>query len=102
MTVGFAHINQREIKYKNLPQTPYLTFSWTVGMTAGFGSYFKDVMSVLTRVTDLLQKLFSGFFFSPFHRNYRLLLDVVPTGIFFIGMAHSLILSAITIKKILL
>jgi hypothetical protein len=102
MTVGFASINLREIKYKNMGQVPYLTFSLTVGMTAGFGSYFKDVMSVLTRVTDSLQKLFSGFFFSPFHRNSRLLFDVVFTGTFFIGMAHSLSLSAVTIKKALL
>jgi hypothetical protein len=135
MTVVFARINQREIKYKNMGKVPYLTFSLTVGfpgtlpesnqhyareiklkkvartpnltlgliieMTTGFGSYFKDVMSVLTRITDLLQKLFSSFFFSPFHRNSRLLLDVTPTGTFFIGMAHSLSLSAVTIKKAL-
>jgi hypothetical protein len=102
MTVVFSGINQREIKPKNMGQVPYLTFSLTVGMTTGFGSYFKDVMSVLTRITDLLQKLFSSFFFSPFHRNSRLLLDVTPTGTFFIGMAHSLSLSAVTIKKALL
>lgn len=135
MTVGFASINLREIKHKNMGQVPYLTFSLTVGfpgtqpesnqhytreiklkkvartpnltlgliieMTTGFGSKFKDVMSGLTRVTGLLQKLFSSFFFSPFHRNSRLLLDDVLTGTFFIGMAHSLSLSAITIKKAL-
>jgi hypothetical protein len=102
MTVSFARIKQREIKQKNMGQVPYLTFNLTVGMTAVFGSYFKDVMSVLTKVTDLFQKLFPGFFFSHFHKNYRLLLNVVLTGTFFIGMAHSLSLSAITIKKILL
>jgi len=102
MTGVFARINQREIKHKNMGQMHYLTFSLTVSLTVGFGSYFKDVMSVLTRVTDSLQKLFSGFFSSHFHKNSRLLLDVVPTGTFFIGMAHSLSLSAITIKKILL
>jgi hypothetical protein len=98
MTVGFARIYQGEIKHKNMGQMPYLTFS----LTASFGSYFKDVMSVLTRVTDSLQKLFSGFFSSHFYKNSRLLLDVVPTGTFFIGMAHSLSLSAITIKKVIL
>ena len=102
MTVVFTSINQREIKQKNMGKVPYLTFSLTVGMTAGFGSYSKDVMSVLTRVTDSLQKLFSGFFSSHFYKNFRLRLNVVPTGIFFIGMAHSLSLSAITIKKALL
>jgi hypothetical protein len=102
MTVVFSGINPREIRPKNMGQTPYLTFSLTVGMTAGFGSYFKDVMSGLTKVTDLLQKLLSGFFFSPFHKNSRLLLNVIPTGTFFIGMAHSLSLSAVTIKKALL
>ncbi|MVT44818.1 hypothetical protein GO495_29775 [Chitinophaga oryziterrae] len=83
MTVGFTDIFARGIQ----PQTPNLTFSLTVEMTAGSGSYFKDVMSVLTRVTG---KLFSSLFSSPFHRNSRLLLDVTPAGTFFIGMAHSL------------
>jgi hypothetical protein len=74
----------------------------TLGLTTGFGSHLKAEMSVLTRVTDRVLKLFSGFFFSPFHKNSRLFLNVVFTGTFFIGMAHSLSLSAVTIKKALL
>jgi hypothetical protein len=71
-------------------------------MILSFGRHLKAEMSVLTRVADRLQKLILGFFFSPFHRNSRLLLGVTPTGTFFIGMAHSLSLSAVTIKKALL
>src|SRR6266480_3039601 len=97
MTLSFAGIFARGIKLKNVAKTPYLTLGLTLEMTLGFGRHLKAEMSVLTRVTDRLQKLISGFFFSPFHRNSRLLLDVVSIGTFFIGMAHSLSLSAVTI-----
>ncbi|MVT44824.1 hypothetical protein GO495_29805 [Chitinophaga oryziterrae] len=109
MTLSFAGIQPesnrhyaREIKFKNVTKTPYLTLGLTLEMTLGFGSQVQAEMSVLTRVTDRLLKLISSFFFSPFHRNSRLLLNVVSTGAFFIGMAHSLSLSAVIIKKALL
>ncbi|MVT44865.1 hypothetical protein GO495_30010 [Chitinophaga oryziterrae] len=109
MTLSFAGIlpeylrhYSRGIMLKNVAKTPYLTLGLTLEMTLDFGSYLKAEMSVLTRVTDRLQKLISSFFFSPFHKNSRLFLDVVSTSTFFIGMAHSLSLSAVTIKKALL
>jgi hypothetical protein len=80
--------------FKNVAKTPVLTLR--------FGNHSKAVISVLTRVTGCLQKLISSFFSSPFHKNSRLLLDVVSLGSFFIGMAYSLSLSAVTIKKVLL
>ena len=89
----------KEIKFKNIAKTLDLTIGLTVEMTVSFGSYFKDVMSVLTRVSVRLVKLFSGFISSPFHTNSHLLLDLVFTETFFPGMAHSLSLSAITPKK---
>ncbi|MVT39392.1 hypothetical protein GO495_02235 [Chitinophaga oryziterrae] len=105
MTLSFAGIQpeylrhySRGIMFKNVAKTPDLTLQ----MTLRFGSHSKAVMSVLTRVIGWLQKLISSFFFSPFHKNSRLLLDVVSLGSFFIGMAHSLSLSAVTIKKTLL
>jgi hypothetical protein len=91
----------RGIMFKNVAKTLYLTLEMTPGLTPGFGSQFKAVMSVLTRVTSPLRKLISSFFFSPFHRYSRLLLNVVSIRGFFIGMAHSLSLSAVTIKKAL-
>src|SRR3982750_3480367 len=107
MTVVFAGIHpeshrhsSRGIIFKNVAKIPYLTLEKTLRLTAGFGSHFKAEMSVLTRVTSSFRKLISSFFFSPFHRISRLLLDVVSTRIFFIGMAHSLSLFAVTIKKI--
>jgi hypothetical protein len=109
MTLSFAGIQpeshrhySRGIMFKNVAKTSYLTLEMTLGLTPGFGSHFKAEMSVLTRVASSFGKLISSFFFSPFHKISRLLLDVVSIGVFFIGMAHSLSLSAVTIKKALL
>ena len=99
MTLSFAGIFAKGIKIKNAAKTPYLTLSMTLTMTPGFGSHLKAEMSVLTRITSSFRKLISSFFFSPFHKISRLLLDVVSTRVFFIGMEHSLSLSAVTIKK---
>jgi hypothetical protein len=88
----------REIKLKKVAGTPDLT----VKMTTGFGSNFKAEMSVTDKGYSQVRKLFSGFFFSPFHSNSHLLLDVVFTETSFPGMAHSLSLSAITVKKAVL
>jgi|GEM_PF-3599239 len=100
MTLSFASIlpehhrnYERVIMLKGVAKTHYLTPGLTLEITPRFGSHLKAEMSVLTKVTGKVKKLISSFFFSPFHKISRLLLDVISQGTFFIGMAHSLSLS---------